>query len=136
MTDQLRKYATAAAFHAYTLPRSDSTNSRLKDLVDMVLLVQMETLDRGVRYVSRASSLPGRRSLIISFRRDNYPACHWISKPESNGMDIIKIISFGPLRSIGSKKYVCPGSHDPVIQCFRFSIFYYTLPIKMLSSNE
>ncbi len=38
----------AEKLHAYTLPRPDSTNSRVKDLVDMVLLAQMETLDRDV----------------------------------------------------------------------------------------
>lgn len=38
----------AEKLHAYTLPRPDSTNSRVKDLVDMVLLVQMGTLDRAV----------------------------------------------------------------------------------------
>ncbi|MFA6177052.1 MAG: nucleotidyl transferase AbiEii/AbiGii toxin family protein [Phycisphaerae bacterium] len=35
----------AEKLHAYTLPRPDSRNSRVKDLVDMVLLLQMGTMD-------------------------------------------------------------------------------------------
>lgn len=38
----------AEKLHAYTLPRPDSPNSRVKDLVDMVLLARMGTLDRSV----------------------------------------------------------------------------------------
>lgn len=38
----------AEKLHAYTLPRPDSTNSRVKDLVDMVLLARMGTIDRAV----------------------------------------------------------------------------------------
>lgn len=35
----------AEKFHAYTLPRGDTTNTRVKDLVDMVLLIRLETMD-------------------------------------------------------------------------------------------
>jgi hypothetical protein len=36
----------AEKFHAYTLPREGRTNTRTKDLVDMVLLVREQVLDR------------------------------------------------------------------------------------------
>ena len=38
----------AEKLHAYSLPRPDSTNSRVKDLVDMLLLIQMQTMDKAV----------------------------------------------------------------------------------------
>lgn len=38
----------AEKFHAYTLPRTDVTNTRVKDLVDMVLLIHMKAMDKGV----------------------------------------------------------------------------------------
>lgn len=36
----------AEKLHAYTLPRLEGTNSRVKDVVDMALLLRLETLDR------------------------------------------------------------------------------------------
>ena len=38
----------AEKLHAYTLPRTDAPNSRVKDLVDMILLIQMETMDSAI----------------------------------------------------------------------------------------
>ncbi len=38
----------AEKFHAFTLPRPDAPNSRVKDLVDMVLLVRMDTMNKDV----------------------------------------------------------------------------------------
>jgi hypothetical protein len=38
----------AEKLHAYTLPREDVTNTRVKDLVDMILLIRMEAMDKGV----------------------------------------------------------------------------------------
>lgn len=38
----------AEKLHAYTVPRADAPNSRVKDLVDMILLIQMETMDRAI----------------------------------------------------------------------------------------
>lgn len=38
----------AEKLHAYTLPREDATNTRVKDLVDMILLIRMEAMDKGV----------------------------------------------------------------------------------------
>ena len=37
----------AEKLHAYTLPRGERANTRTKDLIDMVLLVQREKLDGG-----------------------------------------------------------------------------------------
>lgn len=36
----------AEKFHAYTLLRTNVTNTRVKDLVDMILLIQLESMDR------------------------------------------------------------------------------------------
>jgi hypothetical protein len=38
----------AEKLHAYTLPRRDSSNSRVKDLVDMVLLARLGTMDKSL----------------------------------------------------------------------------------------
>lgn len=38
----------AEKLHAYTLPRADATNTRVKDLVDMILLIQMKAMDKGI----------------------------------------------------------------------------------------
>ena len=38
----------AEKLHAYTLPRPNATNTRVKDLVDMILLIQMKEMDKGV----------------------------------------------------------------------------------------
>jgi predicted nucleotidyltransferase component of viral defense system len=37
----------AEKLHAYTLPRGELVNTRTKDLIDMVLLIRGETLDKG-----------------------------------------------------------------------------------------
>lgn len=37
----------AEKLHAYTLPRTDIFNTRVKDLVDMILLIRLETMDRN-----------------------------------------------------------------------------------------
>jgi len=36
----------AEKLHAYTIPRLEGTNSRVKDVIDMALLLRLETLDR------------------------------------------------------------------------------------------
>ncbi len=38
----------AEKLHAYTLPREAATNTRVKDLVDMILLIRMEAMDKSV----------------------------------------------------------------------------------------
>jgi len=38
----------AEKLHAYTLPRHDSSNSRVKDFVDMVLLARLGTMDKSL----------------------------------------------------------------------------------------
>jgi hypothetical protein len=42
-----REQQFAEKLHAYTLPRQGATNSRVRDLVDMVLLIQSATLARS-----------------------------------------------------------------------------------------
>jgi hypothetical protein len=37
----------AEKIHAYTLPRGNKLNSRVKDLIDILLLMRMRTLDLG-----------------------------------------------------------------------------------------
>src|SRR6185437_37422 len=43
-----REQQFAEKLHAYTLPRGGAANSRVRDLVDMVLLIQSETLNKAV----------------------------------------------------------------------------------------
>jgi hypothetical protein len=42
-----REQQFAEKFHAYTLPRQGATNSRVRDLVDMVLLIHSGTLAKA-----------------------------------------------------------------------------------------
>jgi hypothetical protein len=42
-----REQQFAEKLHAYTLPRRGAANTRVRDLVDMVLLIQSATLDRN-----------------------------------------------------------------------------------------
>jgi predicted nucleotidyltransferase component of viral defense system len=51
----------AEKLHAYTLPRHDSSNSRVKDLVDMVLLARLRTMDKSLlqQAISATFSLRG-----------------------------------------------------------------------------
>jgi hypothetical protein len=37
----------AEKLHAYTLPRGERVNTRTQDLIDMVLLIQRENLDKA-----------------------------------------------------------------------------------------
>jgi nucleotidyltransferase AbiEii toxin of type IV toxin-antitoxin system len=39
-----REQQFAEKLHAYTLPRQSAVNSRVRDLVDMVLLIQSDTM--------------------------------------------------------------------------------------------
>ena len=51
----------AEKLHAYTLPRRGSSNSRVKDLVDMVLLARLRTMDKSLlqQAISATFSLRG-----------------------------------------------------------------------------
>jgi Nucleotidyl transferase AbiEii toxin, Type IV TA system len=51
----------AEKLHAYTLARHDSSNSRVKDLVDMVLLARLRTMDKSLlqRAISATFNLRG-----------------------------------------------------------------------------
>jgi hypothetical protein len=55
----------AEKLHAYTLPRHDSSNSRVKDLVDMVLLARLRTMDKSLlqQAISATFSLRGTHSI-------------------------------------------------------------------------
>ena len=50
-----REQQFAEKLHAYTLPRKGAANTRVRDLVDMVLLIQSGNLDKG--QVRKAISL-------------------------------------------------------------------------------
>jgi len=43
-----REQQFAEKLHAYTLPRPKTPNSRVKDLVDMILLIQTETMETAI----------------------------------------------------------------------------------------
>ncbi len=55
-----REQQFAEKLHAYTLPRTGTVNSRVRDLVDMVLLIQSGTLDPTVTTEALRSTF-GRR---------------------------------------------------------------------------
>ena len=58
----------AEKLHGYTLPRHDSSNSRVKDLVDMVLLARLRTMDKSLlqQAISATFSLRGTHPIPAS----------------------------------------------------------------------
>lgn len=52
----------AEKFHAYTFPRGDATNTRVKDLVDMVLLIRLETMDWNILQKASRATFELRRT--------------------------------------------------------------------------
>lgn len=62
----------AEKLHAYTLPRPGRSNSRAKDLVDMVLLLNMRSLkpDEGAHTILR-----------VFEKRDTHPLPQQLEKP-------------------------------------------------------
>jgi len=52
----------AEKFHAYTLPRGGATNTRVKDLVDMVLLIRLETMDWSILQKASRATFELRRT--------------------------------------------------------------------------
>ena len=52
-----REQQFAEKLHAYTLPRQGAANTRVRDLVDMVLLIQSGTLDRKTKSLKQSASL-------------------------------------------------------------------------------
>jgi hypothetical protein len=52
----------ADKLHAYTLPRRDSVNTRAKDLVDMVLLIREQKLDREKTAAAVRATFGNRRT--------------------------------------------------------------------------
>jgi hypothetical protein len=51
--------------HAYTLPRHDSSNTRVKELLDMVLLARLRTMNKSLlqHAISATFSLRGTHSI-------------------------------------------------------------------------
>ena len=52
-----REQQFAEKLHAYTLPRHGRANTRVRDLVDMVLLIHSGTLAQGTRLLKQSASL-------------------------------------------------------------------------------
>jgi len=66
----------AEKLHAYTLPRGERINTRTKDLIDMILLIREEKLDKGkVSAAIRATF--GRRATHDLPRDLNAPPTEW-----------------------------------------------------------
>jgi hypothetical protein len=62
----------AEKLHAYTVPRPDAPNSRVKEVVDMILLIQMATMDRAIL----------ERAIQTSFElRGTHAIPHFLPKP-------------------------------------------------------
>ncbi len=57
-----REQQFAEKLHAYTLPRTGTVNSRVRDLVDMVLLIQSGTLDPTVTTEALRNTFGRRRT--------------------------------------------------------------------------
>lgn len=72
-----REQQFAEKLHAYTLPRPTAPNSRVRDLVDMVLLIRSGTLDetRVVDCVRRTFA-----------RRDTHPVPFTLEAPPESWM--------------------------------------------------
>jgi Nucleotidyl transferase AbiEii toxin, Type IV TA system len=64
----------AEKLHAYTLPRPDTPNSRVKDLVDMVLLIRMGTMDKAVLRRAIETTFELRRTHAIPTNVPEPPA--------------------------------------------------------------
>ena len=62
----------AEKLHAYTLPREGVTNTRVKDLVDMILLIQMKAMEKRVL----------RQAIQTTFKlRDTHPVPAAVPEP-------------------------------------------------------
>jgi Nucleotidyl transferase AbiEii toxin, Type IV TA system len=70
-----REQQFAEKLHAYTLPRKGAANTRVRDLVDMVLLIQSGTLDKG----------EVREAIRLTFdRRETHTLPNALPKPPSD----------------------------------------------------
>ena len=64
----------AEKLHAYTLPRSERVNTRTKDLIDMVLLIRGETLDKSKTAVAVRATFIKRATHDVPKELDPPPA--------------------------------------------------------------
>ena len=55
----------AEKLHAYTLPRDGATNSRVKDLVDLVLLIELQAMSSTRMHVAVATTFARRRTHAV-----------------------------------------------------------------------
>jgi hypothetical protein len=60
-----REQQFAEKLHAYTLPRAGTVNSRVRDLIDMVLLIQSGTLDVSVAAEALSRTFDRRGTHLI-----------------------------------------------------------------------
>jgi predicted nucleotidyltransferase component of viral defense system len=63
----------AEKLHAYMLPRSERANTRTKDLIDMVLLVQGEKLDRKITAMAVRTTFAKRATHEVPRELDSPP---------------------------------------------------------------
>ena len=57
-----REQQFAEKLHAYTLPREGAPNSRVKDLVDMVLLIKLRTMEKDKAAMAIQSTFDRRKT--------------------------------------------------------------------------
>lgn len=74
-----REQQFAEKFHAYTLPREESENSRVKDLIDLALLIGTETLKTDVLKTAVGEIFEYRGTHQIPHTL-NHPPSNWESK--------------------------------------------------------
>ena len=67
----------AEKLHAYTLPREQKQNSRVKDLIDMLLLKQLRPMDR-VRFKQTLQKVYGARSTHTLPENLSPPPSDWL----------------------------------------------------------
>lgn len=67
----------AEKLHAYTLPRGEAANSRVRDLVDMVLLIRSKTLDTSVCSEALRRTFERRGTHDLPATLEPPPAAAW-----------------------------------------------------------
>ncbi|MDX2081388.1 MAG: nucleotidyl transferase AbiEii/AbiGii toxin family protein [Terrimicrobiaceae bacterium] len=91
----------AEKLHALTRPRTDVPNSRVKDLVDLVLLIQMDALDRTIlRQAIEATfavrgthAVPTRLPTPPEFWRERFPAMARESRVELSLDEALRLVA-------------------------------------------
>jgi predicted nucleotidyltransferase component of viral defense system len=64
----------AEKLHAYTLPRGERTNTRTKDLIDMVLLIRSEKLEQEKAVAAIRATFKRRATHEVPRKLDSPPA--------------------------------------------------------------